>query len=96
MKNICFYPLHSAPSSEEEYVTLESQADRDLSLPDIWEPVASQSRRRGLLILTGKISIIEIPYGDRSSRQVQEFQQITGNIVGTIGKFAAGIGIDAS
>lgn len=29
----------------------------------------------------------------RSSRQVQEFQQITGNIVGTIGKFAAGIGI---
>ena len=43
MKNICFYPLHSAPSSEEEYVTLESQADRDLSLPDIWEPVASQS-----------------------------------------------------
>ena len=39
MKNICFYPLHSAPSSEEEYVTLESQADRDLSLPDIWQPV---------------------------------------------------------
>ena len=32
----------------------------------------------------------------KSSRQVQEFQQITGNIVGTIGKFAAGIGIDAS
>ena len=29
----------------------------------------------------------------KSSRQVQEFQQITGNIVGTIGKFAAGIGI---
>ena len=28
----------------------------------------------------------------KSSRQVQEFQQITGNIVGTIGKFA-GIGI---
>lgn len=24
----------------------------------------------------------------KSSRQVQEFQQITGNIVGTIGKFA--------
>ena len=29
----------------------------------------------------------------KSSRQVQEFQQITGNIIGTIGKFAAGIGI---
>ena len=29
----------------------------------------------------------------KSSRQVQEFQQITGNIVGTIGKFAAGIGL---
>ena len=76
MKNICFYPLHSAPSSEEEYVTLESQADRDLSLPDIWEPVASQSRRRGLLILTGKISIIEIPVSythlDVYKRQVQE------------------------
>ena len=70
MKNICFYPLHSAPSSEEEYVTLESQADRDLSLPDIWEPVASQSRRRGLLILTGKISIIEIPYGDRMANSM--------------------------
>lgn len=66
MKNVCLYPIHSEPSDFEEYISWEQLKNRDCTLPDIWlSETCDEKHRRELLLLLGKISIIEIPYGDR-------------------------------
>ena len=77
------------------YIIAQTNSTKQLSPTDIMKFDWDEVKEKDTSISKDDIARLQAFNNNivKSSRQVQEFQQITGNIVGTIGKFAAGIGI---